>query len=414
VPFEVPQGWELVQMSEIFILNPKNIVPDDTDAGFIPMAFVEEGFSGLHTFEHRSWGQIKKGFSHFRNGDIGIAKISPCFENLKSCIFSSLPNGIGAGTTELVVLRSIGVYAPFYLYLCKSSWYIAQGTKYFKGVVGQQRVNKEIFTDLIVPLPPYQEQIRIANEIERWFKLIVELENSSANLHTAIKQTKSKILDLAIHGCLVPQDPNDEPAIELLKRINPDFTPCDNAQYGKLPKGWCYATVNDCCSIIGGVSYNKEDICNTGIRILRGGNVQDGQVVLFQDDLYISEEYRSNMNQIQVGDIVVVASTGSQTLIGKTGYVEMDCPDTQIGAFLRIIRAQDAAICPYLRLVFQTEIYKNYIRQLAKGSNINNVKRNHLQGFVFPLPPLYEQYRIVAQVDKLFKLIGDIESSLQA
>lgn len=401
-------------MSDIFILNPKNIVPDGTDAGFIPMAFVEDGFSGLHSFEHRSWGQIKKGFSHFRNGDIGIAKISPCFENLKSCIFSSLPNEIGAGTTELVVLRSIGVYAPFYLYLCKSSWYIAQGTKYFKGVVGQQRVNKEIFTDLIVPLPPYQEQIRIANEIERLFKLIVDLENSSANLHTAIKQTKSKILDLAIHGCLVPQDPNDEPAIELLKRINPNFTPCDNAQYGKLPKGWCYATVNDCCSIIGGVSYNKKDICNTGIRILRGGNVQDGQVVLFQDDLYISEEYRSNMNQIQVGDIVVVASTGSQTLIGKTGYVEVDCPDTQIGAFLRIIRAQDAAICPYLRLVFQTEIYKNYIRQLAKGSNINNVKRNHLQGFVFPLPPLYEQYRIVAQVDKLFKLIGDIESSLQA
>ena len=212
----------------------------------------------------------------------------------------------------------------------------------------------------------------------------------------------------------MPKDPNDEPAIELLKRINTDFTPCDNAHYGKLPKGWCYVTVNDCCSIIGGVSYNKEDICNTGIRILRGGNVQDGQVVLFQDDLYISEEYRSNMNQIQVGDIVVVASTGSQTLIGKTGYVEVDCPDTQIGAFLRIIRAQDAAICPYLRLVFQTEIYKNYIRQLAKGSNINNVKRNHLQGFVFPLPPLYEQYRIVAQVDKLFKLIGDIESSLQA
>ena len=95
VPFEVPQGWKLVQMSDLFILNPKNYVPDYTDAGFIPMAFVEDGFSGLHTFEHRSWGQIKKGFSHFRNGDIGIAKISPCFENLKSCIFSSLPNEIG-------------------------------------------------------------------------------------------------------------------------------------------------------------------------------------------------------------------------------------------------------------------------------------------------------------------------------
>lgn len=246
VPFEVPQGWKLVQMSDLFILNPKNYVPDYTDAGFIPMALVEDGFSGQHTFEHRSWGQIKKGFSHFRNGDIGIAKISPCFENLKSCIFSSLPNEIGAGTTELVVLRSIGVYAPFYLYLFKSSWYIAQGTKYFKGVVGQQRVNKEIFTDLIVPLPPYQEQIRIANEIARWFKLIVDLEYSSANLQTTIKQTKNKILDLAIHGRLVPQNPEDEPASELLKRINPkaEIT-CDNAHYPQLPEGWIICHLED-------------------------------------------------------------------------------------------------------------------------------------------------------------------------
>ena len=117
------------------------------------MTNVEDGFSGNHSFEIREWKDVKKGYCHFQNGDIGVAKISPCFENLKSCIFRSLPNGIGAGTTELVVLRSLGVYSPFYLYLFKSSWYVSQGTKYFKGVVGQQRVNKAIFTDLEVPLP---------------------------------------------------------------------------------------------------------------------------------------------------------------------------------------------------------------------------------------------------------------------
>ena len=175
---------------------------------------------------------------------IGIAKISPCFENLKSTIFQGLPNNCGAGTTELVILRPINIYAKFYLYLFKSQWYIDEGTKYFKGVVGQQRVHKGIFTDLHIPLPPLVEQQRIVTEIEKWFALIDQVEQGKADLQNTIKQTKSKILDLAIHGKLVPQDPNDEPAIKLLKRINPDFTPCDNGHYTQLPDGWTFCRLD--------------------------------------------------------------------------------------------------------------------------------------------------------------------------
>ncbi|EPH18538.1 hypothetical protein HMPREF1181_02804, partial [Bacteroides stercoris CC31F] len=199
------------------------------------MACVDDGFSGNHYFEKRIWKEVKKGYCHFQNGDIGIAKISPCFENLKSTIFQGLPNNCGAGTTELVILRPINIYAKFYLYLFKSQWYIDEGTKYFKGVVGQQRVHKGIFTDLHIPLPPLVEQQRIVTEIEKWFALIDQIEQGKVNLQTTIKQIKSKILDLAIHGKLVPQDPNDEPSIELLQRINPDFTPCDNGHYAQLP-----------------------------------------------------------------------------------------------------------------------------------------------------------------------------------
>ena len=90
-----------------------------------------------------------------------------------------------------------------------------------------------------MPLPPLSEQHRIVAEIERWFSLINIIENNKADLQTVIKQAKNKILDFAIHGKLVPQDPNDEPAIKLMKRINPDFTPCDNGHYPQLPKGWC-------------------------------------------------------------------------------------------------------------------------------------------------------------------------------
>ena len=414
VPFEVPDGWKSVPVSELFCLNPKSEITDDTSVGFIPMACVNDGFSGNHQFEKRIWKDVKKGYCHFQNGDIGIAKISPCFENLKSTIFQNLPNNYGAGTTELVILRPLNIHAKFYLYLFKSQWYISEGTKYFKGVVGQQRVHKGIFTDLQIPLPPLTEQYRIVAEIEKWFALIDQIEQGKADLQTAIKQTKSKILDRAIHGKLVPQDPNDEPASEMLKRINPKVEiTCDNAHSRKLPQGWCSVTVNDVCSIIGGVSYNKADIQDTGIRVLRGGNIQNGKVIDCFDDVFIPLSYQKNDNQVQRGDIIVVASTGSQTLIGKTGYVDRDIPKTQIGAFLRIVRPKQKTLSPYIRLIFQTDAYKDYIRNVAKGSNINNVKNAHLQNFQICLPPLEEQQRIVQKIEELFSSLDDIQTALE-
>lgn len=236
----------MVSVSDLFLLNPKSELDDNMKVGFIPMALVEDGFSGNHFYEERTWKDVKRGYCHFQNGDIGIAKISPCFENRKSTIFKNLPNTYGAGTTELVILRPIKVYTKFYLYLFKSDWYVKEGTKYFKGVVGQQRVHKEIFTDLHIPLPPFAEQQRIVEEIEYWFALIDQIEQDKSDLQTAIRQTKSKILDLAIHGKLVLQNPNDEPASELLKRINPkaEIT-CGNGHYPQLPDGWCKCRLED-------------------------------------------------------------------------------------------------------------------------------------------------------------------------
>lgn len=275
VPFEVPEGWQSVPVSELFCLNPKSEITDATSVGFIPMACVNDGFSGNHQFEERIWKEVKKGYCHFQNGDIGIAKISPCFENLKSTIFQNLPNNYGAGTTELVILRPLNIHAKFYLYLFKSQWYISEGTKYFKGVVGQQRVHKGIFTDLQIPLPPLVEQYRIVAEIEKWFALIDQIEQGKTGLQTIVMQTKSKILDLAIHGKLVPQDPNDEPAFELLKRINPDFTPCDNGHYTQLPKGWTTIKVGDVAIYTNGRAFKPEDWIHEGLPIIRIQNLND-------------------------------------------------------------------------------------------------------------------------------------------
>ena len=277
----------------------------------------------------------------------------------------------------------------------------------------QPKLSQDNLNKIPIVLPPLAEQQRIIAEIKKWFTLIDQIEQGKTDLQTTIKQTKSKILDLAIHGKLAPQDPNDEPAIELLKRINPDFTPCDNGHSRKFPQSWCSVTVNDVCSIIGGVSYNKADIQDTGIRVLRGGNIQNGKVIDCFDDVFIPLSYQNNDNQVQHGDIIVVASTGSQTLIGKTGFADRDIPKTQIGAFLRIVRLKQKALSSYIRLIFQTDDYKGYIRNVAKGSNINNVKNAHLQNYQIYLPPLEEQQRIVQKIEELFSVLDNIQKALE-
>ena len=376
------------------------------------MNLVEEGYSGSHSFEQRQWGEIKTGYSHFSNGDIGIAKISPCFENRKSVIFNNLPNNIGSGTTELTVLRSLGVYSKFYLLLFKSDWYVSQGTKEFKGVVGQQRVNKYIFTDLIVPVPPLEEQKRIVFEVEKWFSLIAKLDESKHHINSTINMAKSKILDLAIQGKLIPQDPSDEPAIELLKRINPDFKPCDNSHYENLPQGWTICRMGDVIRLISGTSYDKSDVQDSGIKILRGGNVQDGEILERDDDVYVQMSREIDECNVRIGDIVIVASTGSADLIGKAGYIRKEYKHTQIGAFLRIARPNIREMSPYLNLIFSSEIYRSHIREMAKGTNINNIKAAYINDFAIPLPPIAEQVRIVATVNKYYGIIREIKAAL--
>ena len=217
----------------------------------------------------------------------------------------------GNVSQHVCIMRSVLV-EPEYFHALVLSSYFAKSMKITGS--GREGLPKYSLEQMAFPLPPLSEQQRIVMEIEKLFALIDQIEHSKVNLQTIIKQTKSKILDLAIHGKLVPQDPNDEPAIELLKRINPDFTPCDNGHSRKLPQSWYSVTANDVCSIIGGVSYNKADIQDTGIRVLRGGNIQNGKVIDCFDDVFISLSYQNNDNQVQRGDIIVVASTGSQTL----------------------------------------------------------------------------------------------------
>ena len=165
----LPGSWCLTDIKSIFTINPKNKVADDVIAGFVPMTNIADGYSNEFRFEPRLWGHIKKGFTHFAEGDIVVAKISPCLENRKSAIVTSLPNGIGAGTTELFVLRSQCVLPEYGLYFFKSDSFINHCAGSFNGVVGQQRVSKSIIESIKFPLPPLSEQKRIVDAVHTAF-----------------------------------------------------------------------------------------------------------------------------------------------------------------------------------------------------------------------------------------------------
>ena len=413
VPFEVPESWVWTTIEEICSKIGSGSTPRGSNysANGIPFFRSQNVYNDRLVYDDIKYiseevHQKMKGTEVLANdlllnitgGSLGRCAVVPADFNC------------GNVSQHVCIMRSVLV-EPEYFHVLVLSSYFAKSMKITGS--GREGLPKYSLEQMAFPLPPLSEQQRIVMEIEKLFALIDQIEHSKVNLQTIIKQTKSKILDLAIHGKLVPQDPNDEPAIELLKRINPDFTPCDNGHSRKLPQGWYSVTANDVCSIIGGVSYNKADIQDTGIRVLRGGNIQNGKVIDCFDDVFISLSYQNNDNQVQRGDIIVVASTGSQTLIGKTGFADRDIPKTQIGAFLRIVRPKQKTLSPYIRLIFQTDAYKDYIRNVAKGSNINNVKNAHLQNFQICLPPLEEQQRIVQKIEELFSSLDDILTALE-
>lgn len=177
-PFEIPEGWMWVRLEEIAMLNPKNDLDDNLKTSFIPMTLLSDGYRSSYTYEIRSWGEIKKGFTHFAVGDIGIAKITPCFQNRKSAIFTELKNNFGAGTTELSIVRVIQntLSRKYLLWFFKSAYFIENGVKSFTGTAGQQRIHKDYLSHCVFPLPPLAEQRRIVERVEELLAMCERLK----------------------------------------------------------------------------------------------------------------------------------------------------------------------------------------------------------------------------------------------
>ena len=252
----------------------------------------------------------------------------------------------------------------------------------------QPNLNLSKISQYIIPIPPIEEQTRIVAAIEQWFALIDALEIAKEDLQSSIVQAKSKILDLAIHGKLVPQDPNDEPAIELLKRINPKFTPCDNAHYENVPEGWTVCTLEDI------VDYEQP------------------QAYIVQ-----STDYKSQYK-------TPVLTAGKSFIIGYTNESEgiftdlpviifddfttdskfVDFPFKVKSSAMKILHVKEEVNIQYVcwfisitRLIGDT--HKRYW--------ISEYSKLHI-----PIPPRKEQDRIINKVNELFQILDSISAEL--
>ena len=178
LPYNIPENWAWKRLSSACIINPKNSIADDTVVSFVPMALIQDGYTNEFTFEQRKWGEIKKGFTHFAENDVGFAKITPCFENRKSVVFRGLCNGYGAGTTELYILRTLPdtILPEYILYVIKTDSFLVGGKQTCAGVVGQQRISKDYVCDYLVPVPPLNEQVRIIKKCTEIMTMLHNIE----------------------------------------------------------------------------------------------------------------------------------------------------------------------------------------------------------------------------------------------
>ncbi|MBX1886614.1 restriction endonuclease subunit S [Campylobacter peloridis] len=201
--YQLPQGWEWKSLGEICEINPRNKVDDEINISFISMDKILDGYNNKFSYVIKKWKDVKKGFTHFKQGDIGLAKITPCFENKKSVIFNNLENGIGAGTTELHIIR-VGnhIISKFLLWFFKTEKFIKNGVLNMTGATGHKRVPKDFIKNLQIPLPPLQEQKQIALYLD---ELSLNIKDLKQNYQTQIKnlqELKKSLLDKAFKGRL--------------------------------------------------------------------------------------------------------------------------------------------------------------------------------------------------------------------
>ena len=290
-------------------------------------------------------------------------------------------------------IKTISCYYPhlptFIYYAIKAQEQIIL-KEYHKDGTTVDSIDFDKFKKLPIPLPPLKEQIRIIAEIAKWFSLIDTIENNKNDLQETIQQAKSKILDLAIHGKLVPQDPNDEPASELLKRINPraEIT-CDNGHYENLPNGWSVAPMQMLCSLADGEKQKNIERINLDVKYLRGEReaktLTEGKFIAANSLLILVDGENS-------GEVFRTPIEGYQ---GST--FKQLCIDRNLNT-------------DYILQVIN--MHRQILRENKVGSAIPHLNKKLFKAIEVPIPPYKEQQRIVEAINIAFKQLDTIMESL--
>ena len=404
VPFEIPESWVWTTIGDIFIHNTGKALNAANNDGVL-MDYITTSNLYWDKFDLTVVKQmlftdteIEKCTVKYgdllvcEGGDIGRAAIWTYDYDVR------IQNHIH----RLRGFCNISHRFYYYIFLLYKMLNLIGG----KGVAIQGLSSNDLHK-LVIPLPPIKELCRIVSIIESWFSVIDRVEQEKKDLCNAIKQIKSKILDLAIHGKLVSQDPNDEPAIELLRRINPSFKSCDNAHYKNLPfeipESWVWVKHNDILEISGGAQPAKSYFSSVQLpNYIRLYQIRDyGDTPI---PVYIPIELASK--QTRKGDILLARYGGS---LGKVFIAEDGAYNVAMAKI--IFRYEQPINKDYVYYYYLSDIYQNKLKEISRTAQAG-FNSNDFNEMFFPLPPINEQKRVVLEIKKYSELLDNIIAEL--
>ena len=395
VPFEVPAGWEWTEVASFTYDLLYGTSEKSSNDGSVPV---------LRMGNITRYGTIDYTDLVYSSNDDDIIKYQLQKNDLlfnrtnssewvgKTAIFKADTPTIYAG--YLIRVRCI-LLCPDYINLVMNSSYHRNWCNQVKtDAVNQSNINAQKLSKLLIPIPPYQEQLRIVKEVQRWTDVIDDLEKNKQDLQDVIKQTKGKVLDLAIHGKLVPQDPMDEPASELLKRINPDAKPCDTSHYENLPKGWSILTVGQVAQYINGRAFKPNEWEQKGLPIIRIQNLNDKSAVFNYSTATFEDKYL-----VTKGDLLFAWAASLGTYIWQEGNGWLN------QHIYRVIPK------PFITKGFLYYSFESMISEFYKeshGSGMVHITKGKFENTPILLPPLQEQERIVNYINAIYALLDSI------
>ena len=423
VPFEVPEGWAWCKLGDLAFYKKGPFGSSLTKS-----MFVAQSDNTYKVYEQKN--AIQK---DHKLGSYFISK-----EKYESLIgFAVQPNDIivsCAGTIgetyvlpenirEGIINQALMLIRLYYrdierFYLLYFDFILKEEAyKESKGTAIKNIPPFDILKNFYIPLPPLAEQQRILDEMDNWMSLVDSIDSNKEHLESIIKQTKSKILDLAIHGKLVPQDPSDEPASELLKRINPkaEIT-CDNGHYEQMPDGWTITTIKDICENINGLwKGKKEPLVNVGV--IRNANFTKDFKLDYTNIEYIDVEQRAFVQRhLLNGDLIVEKSGGSDNNpVGRAILYEGKNRVFSFSNFTMVLRVKDKNIVSskFLYYYILYKYQKGFMRSMqTQTTGLHNLILDKYLAMPLYLPPYLEQQRIIKRIEVIFNTLDTIKESL--